>query len=66
MAVKNWIKIFQNAKTKAEARQVAIDFQAWSSVKALSYGELANYQHHLTVLAKRFGLVKEFRENGVI
>jgi len=53
-------------KTKDQARQVAMDFQEWASNQNLSYGELAQYQSDLHKLAKRFGLVKEFKENAII
>ena len=53
-------------KTKEDARQEAIDWQIWVSEQNLSYGELAEYQDYFTKLARRFGLTKEFRENGII
>lgn len=53
-------------KTKEQARQYAIYYQAWSSDKNLSYGELFHFQNKLSTLAKKFGLVKEFKENGII
>lgn len=57
---------FDNVKTKEQAQQVAIDYQDWASEQSLSYGELFYYQNKLEKLAKRFGLVKEFKENGII
>jgi len=53
-------------KNKSQARQVGIDFQQWVSNQALSYGQLSAYQSDLYKMAKRFGLVKEFRENGIV
>lgn len=53
-------------KTQADARQAAIDWQHWASEQNLSYGELFEYEDYFRKLAKRFGLTKEFRENGII
>lgn len=53
-------------KTKAEARQKAIDFQNWQSDKNLSYNELSDWFTYFSNLAKRFNLVIEFKENGII
>lgn len=49
-----------------QARQLAIDWQAWSAEQSLSYGELAEWQAHFEKLGERFGLTEEFKENGVI
>ena len=53
-------------RTKGEARQEAIDWQHWVSEQNLSYGELAEYGDYFTELARKFGLMREFRENGII
>lgn len=53
-------------KTKEQARQYGIDYQNWASNKDLSYGEVLHFQNKLSTLAKKFGLVKEFKENGII
>ena len=50
---------------KAKARQAAIDWQL-SLKGGESYGEMAEAQNHFAKLAKRYGLVGEFRENGII
>jgi len=60
------LKKIDKVKSKAEARQIAMDFQEWSSEQSLSYSELANYQSYLERLGKKFGLIKEFKENGII
>ena len=51
---------------KEQAREQAIDWQQWQSEKNLSYGELADYQAKFEKLGRRFGLVREFRENAII
>lgn len=51
---------------KEQARQKAIEWQIEASDKALSYSELAYWTNLFYKLATRFGLVREFRENGII
>ena len=53
-------------QTRDEARQYAIDWQAWTSEQNLSYGELAEWQVYFSNLAERFDLLEEFEENGII
>ena len=52
-------------KTKEEARQYAIDWQKWASEQNLSYGELAEWGDIFSILALKFNLQEEFRENGI-
>lgn len=54
------------ARNKSELRNQAIDYQRHASEYCLSYGEIAYFSDYFTKLGKRFGLLKEFRENGVI
>lgn len=56
----------KNIKTKSEAIQFAIDWQHNQSNKSLSYGEIAEYTENFRILAKKFGLTKEFKENGIL
>ncbi|MBR4856331.1 MAG: hypothetical protein IKU94_06865 [Bacteroidaceae bacterium] len=53
-------------KGKEAAREKAIAWQYEAAEQSLSYGELAEASDYFTRLAKRFGLVREFRENGII
>lgn len=56
-----------SAKTADEARQKAIDFQAYQGMKSMSYLELATYQAAFTKLAEKFPeLAEEFKENAII
>lgn len=50
---------------KERARQEAIDWQLESTNKQLSYGELAVIGDYFHKLGKRYGLLREFRENGI-
>lgn len=63
MKIYNGIKCI---KTEEEARQYAINYQRFMSDNNLSYGEIAHFTNKLTVLAEKFGLKKEFEENGII
>lgn len=51
---------------KNAAREKAIDWQADFGNYNYSYGELADWRDYFTQLAKRYGLTREFRENGII
>ena len=60
----------KNTKTtyetkKAVARQGAIDWQNDFGNHNYSYGELAEFGEHFEKLGRRYGLLKEFRENGI-
>jgi len=50
---------------KEEVRQQAIDYQLETSERCLSYGELFEMTSYFERLGKRYGLLKEFRENGI-
>ena len=51
---------------KAKARQEAIEWQQKCSEVDYSYGELAEFQDYFSRIGKRYGLIREFRENGII
>lgn len=51
---------------KEQVRQEAIDWQIEASEKNLSYNELAIISFHFWKLGRRYGLLKEFKENGII
>ena len=53
-------------RRKNAARQKAIDWQNDFANHNYSYGELAHFGNFFAKLAKRFGLTREFRENGII
>lgn len=56
-----------NYQTKKEKiRQEAIDWQIKASEENLSYNELHIIAFHFWKLARRFGLLREFKENGII
>lgn len=51
---------------KEAARQSAIDWQNDFANHDYSWGELAEWQAHFEKLGRRYGLITEFKENGVI
>lgn len=55
--------IYQENKEKA--RQQAIDWQNEFAEKETTYEEMFEAECHFRKLAKRYGLVREFAENGI-
>lgn len=53
------------AEKKNAARMEAVNWQAEAGSKNYSYGELAYYGAHFEALGRRYGLLCEFRENGI-
>ena len=51
---------------KQQIRDKAIEYQLSSADYCYSYGELAEKCEYFSKLGKRYGLLKEFRENGII
>lgn len=51
---------------KEEAREKAIDWQLEFSQNDHYMSEYVFYGDYFTRLGKRYGLLKEFRENGII
>ena len=49
---------------KGQARGLAIIHQKDQTPK--TWGQIAQEKSKLTKLAKRYGLIKEFKENGII
>ena len=52
-------------EAKAMARELAIGWQHETSQINISWGELAEAGERFNKLGKRFGLLGEFRENGI-
>lgn len=60
------LKHISTIKTKEEARQIAIDYQYTQSKKSISYVNLFTQQIYFEILAKKFNLLEEFKQNGII
>lgn len=50
---------------KERARQIAIDWQLNAAESNMSYGELAEAGDYFNHLGRRFGLLREYRENAI-
>lgn len=50
---------------KEEIRQQAIEWQLKCCSHNYSWGKLADWCDYFYKLGKRYGLLKEFRENGI-
>lgn len=50
---------------KEAARNAAIEWQLTSGDNPMSWNELAEVSERFYTLGKRYGLLKEFRENGI-
>lgn len=55
---------YQQAKERA--RQKAVDWQLTFSENSYFMSDLADFGAYFEKLGKRYGLVKEFKENGII
>lgn len=53
-------------RKKQAARDAAIEWQLTFGEYEYSYNELAEQQRQFEKIAKRYGLIREFRENGII
>ena len=51
---------------KADVRDEAIRWQADFCNHNYSYGELADFSDYFTRLGKRYGLLREFKNEGII
>jgi len=61
-----YLQVFY-ARNKAELRQQAIDYQnLFSKGFSMSWGDIAYFSDYFAELGKRFGLLKEFKENGIL
>lgn len=54
------------ATRKEAAREEAIDWQDWLSENSVSYEGLAIATEYFEKLGRRYGLLREFRENAII
>jgi hypothetical protein len=53
-------------ETKEEARQFAVDYQNWASEENMYYSDLLVWSDYFEELGRKFGLLREFKENGII
>lgn len=55
-----------SVKSEDQARDIAIDWQVSWQDHNYSYGELIEWQEFFETIGKRFNLIDEFKENGII
>ena len=53
-------------KNKEKAREFAVTWQQQFNDNNYSYLELADWQSYFEEIGRKYGLLKEFRENGII
>lgn len=53
-------------KAKEVARNKAVEWQSDFCSQNYSYGELAYWQNYFERLGRKYGLMREFKENGII
>lgn len=51
---------------KEAARNEAINLMFTTENDSISWSELLNYQDHLLTIGRRYGLIREFHENGIL
>jgi len=56
----------KDIKTKEQAREFAIEWQDTFQNENYDYAQLVYFSGIFTKLGKKFGLLKEFKENGII
>lgn len=60
------IEQLENLTTAQEAKDFAIEWQAWQAHEAMSYSEISDWHNAFDELADKFNLRQEFVENGII
>lgn len=60
------MKTNEYQRHKERARDLAKQWQSEFGARGHSWGDLANDTARFERLARRYGLVNEFRENGII
>lgn len=53
-------------KSKDQAEELAKDWQRHTAESSQSYGELAADAAYFEILGRKFGLMRVFKENGII
>ena len=53
-------------EAKEKVRNEAIEWQMTFCEHSYSYGELAYFTDYFERKARRYGLIREFRENGIL
>ena len=51
---------------KEAARNEAINWMITTASDSMSWSEFADHMDHFIVIGRRYGLIREFHENGII
>ena len=51
---------------KEAARNDAINWMTTTANDSMSWSEIQDYHDHFATIGRRYGLIREFRENGII
>lgn len=62
----NITQVLKAIKTKECARSFAIQWQSDFDLKAMDWGQLALWSVVFRKLGKKFGLLREFKDNGIL
>jgi hypothetical protein len=54
------------AMNEREAREQAVEWQAWQANESLSYDEVLEWQAYFESIAREYDLIEEFKENGIL
>lgn len=59
------IPTIESVQSAEQARTLAIDWQHWQSEQSLSWGETGDWSAFFEQLGEKYGLLEEFKENGI-
>lgn len=58
--------MYDYSQKKEAARRKAREWQETFAEQNYSYAELVRWQRFFTHIGKKYGLLKEFRQNGIV
>lgn len=56
----------KDVKNAEQAREIAKDWQSWQAEQTMYWSDVADWYEYFVALAKKFNLVLEFTEEGII
>ena len=59
-------KLINLIKNQQDARHYAIEWQAWQAHQSLSYAEINTYQKFFYDIGRKYKVLREFQENGIV
>ena len=58
-------KSYQELKEEARKRAIKWQYDNFDDFMTISWGELSAWAYYFEKLGRRYGLLREFRENGI-